>query len=449
MDLFLVGRQDMKKVWNFIWAIGIVTLFIISHTFAYTQEQQEAYQRAYQNEIISQPDIQAAHLNWMVTRQALSKMIINYLENAVWIAWNISDLCSFTDERKITNDLKYYTKKICAYKIMWKDQWEFNPAQPINRAQLWTILSRILWWDKYNSNGKWYYIYHVNALQDAGIMNNINNVSSTLAKKWDVLIMLKRMYDKFGTNVYLNNSWSSITTTTKPPQVANTGTKKTTQTSDNEYISNIYSNSNVIYTWKDWTQYYYDDKLLQLLGNAAQKKWETVLVDYLKIEAKYFKNGLDQLSSLDDEDLLKSIWIDVNKIDPNNMTTQEKQELIEKFKSALNKVIAENKDKNNKLLSDLEKVAQNIKNDKFWLKDKYKKTKTFIEASNNFLDVYSESIFNLMEIALKDNNENNEEWVAQTFWLLSIALAYQSSAEEYQSYVENRAIKTIKSLELN
>jgi hypothetical protein len=47
------------------------------------------------------------------------------------------------------------------------------------------------------------------------------------------------------------------------------------------------------------------------------------------------------------------------------MTKQEKQELIKKFKSALGKVIDENKSKNNKLLSDLKKVTKNIKNDKF------------------------------------------------------------------------------------
>jgi hypothetical protein len=74
---------------------------------------------------------------------------------------------------------------------------------------------------------------------------------------------------------------------------------------------------------------------------------------------------LNQLDDLDDEELLKSMGIDVDNIDPENMSKKEKQELIKKFKSVLGKIIDENKNKNTKLLKDLEKVTKNIKNDKF------------------------------------------------------------------------------------
>ena len=53
----------MKKVLNLIFTIGIIGSSIISFSFAYTQEQLEAFQWAYQNKIISQPNIQAANLN--------------------------------------------------------------------------------------------------------------------------------------------------------------------------------------------------------------------------------------------------------------------------------------------------------------------------------------------------------------------------------------------------
>jgi hypothetical protein len=55
----------------------------------------------------------------------------------------------------------------------------------------------------------------------------------------------------------------------------------------------------------------------------------------------------------------------VENIDPDKMTKQQKEELIKKFKLGLDKVIDENKNKNNKLLEDLGKVTKNIKNDKF------------------------------------------------------------------------------------
>ena len=132
------------------------------------------------------------------------------------------------------------------------------------------------------------------------------------------------------------------------------------------------------------------------------------------------------------------------------MTKQEKEDLIDKFKIGFGNIITENKNKNNALLKDLEDVTKNIKNDKFWLKEKYKKTKTFIEASNTFLDNYAESIYNLMEIALMDSsNSSSEEWEAEAFWLIWIALVYQEAAEKYQEYIEQRGVNTINLLWLN
>lgn len=436
----------MKKIFSLLGGICIVALSTISCTFAYTQEQQEAYQWAYKNKITTQSSIQAANLNWVVTRQALSKMIVNYLENVAGVKWTQVDFCSFTDENKITNDLKYYTKKICGYKIMWTNNTVFRPTQPVSRAQLWTALSRVLWWGEYNSDGKWYYIYHLNALKHNWIMDDIKN-SKVSATRWEVLIALKKMSEKFGSNIYLN--WNPIPAydTTKANKTGSNISWSQAKNDENEYISSIYSNSNVIYTWKDGTKYYYDDKFLTLLKNTAEKKWESDLAKYLEIEAEYYKNGLDQLANMDDEEMLKMMWIDTNDIDPDNMTEKEKKQLIKKFKTWFGKIIEENKDRNNKVLKNLEKVTKNISNDKFWLKKKYQETKTFIESSNSFLDFYAETMFSLIEIALSDDQTNNsEEWTSKALWLIAVALAYQSKAEEYQIYVENWATDTIKIL---
>ena len=142
-----------------------------------------------------------------------------------------------------------YTKKVCAYQIMWSKWKNFNPTQPIDRAQLWTVFSRILWWDKHNSTGKWYYIYHVNALKDVWIMNNIKNIVGVTAKRWDVLIMFKRMYEKIGSNIYLN-SWNQYPSSYVPPSDEINQFPNIDSDSENEYISDMYNNSNVIYTWK-------------------------------------------------------------------------------------------------------------------------------------------------------------------------------------------------------
>lgn len=441
----------MKKIFSLLIGIAVIGLYAVSCVFAYTQEEIEAYQWAYKYSITTQPSIEAANLNWNITRQAFSKMVVNYLENVVWVKKAVSNSCSFPDESKITSDLRPYVRKTCAYSIMWSNWTAFNPMNPISIAQLWTVLSRIVRWDEYNNSWKWYYIYHLNMLKQNWIMNsNVN--PQAYARRWDVMIMFKRMYDKFGLNVYLNG-WKANPTYTVPQQT-NTVEKideiSDSNNSNDDYISTVYDNSKVIYTWKDGTKYYYDDKFLSMLKVTAEKKWESILADYLKIEAEYFKNWLDQLADLDDEDLLESMWIDIDDIDPDNMTKLEKQELIKKFKSWLSKIINENKTKNNKFLKDLESVTKSIKSDKFWLKEKYDKTKTFIEASNSFLDLYSESIFNLMELALmNEGDEDSEEWMAQAFWLIWIALAYQWTAQEYQAYVEEWAMSIIKLLWMN
>ena len=434
----------MKKLFSLLCGIVVIALSAVSYTSAFTQEQIDAYQWAYKYGLTTQPTIGQARMNSPLTRQAFAKMVVNYLENVVWVKQSVTNSCYFPDENRIIDNLIPYTKKTCAYNIMWSNWKNFNPTQSIDRAQLWTVFSRILWWDRHNSTGKGYYIYHVNALEEAGIMNNIKNVVGVTAKRWDVLIMFKRMYEKFGSNVYLN-SWSSDSSITSSDI-----TIQIPDNYNNEYISSMYDNSNVIYTSKNGTKYYYDDKFLSMLKDVAENKWESKLTDYLEIEAEYFKDGMNQLADLDDEKLLKSMWIDVDNIDSDNMTKQEKQELIKKFRSAFDKIISDNKDRNNKLVKDLQKVTKNISNDKFWLKEKYSKTKTFIEASNTFLDAYAEGMLNLMEIALMwEDEESSNEWVAQAFWLIWIALAYQWTAQEYQTYVEEWAVGVIELLWMN
>lgn len=147
--------------------------------------------------------------------------------------------------------------------------------------------------------------------------------------------------------------------------------------------------------------------------------------------------------------MLKAIWIDVDTIDTNSMTKQEKQNLINKFRTALNRIIADNKAKNTKLIKDLETITKNISNDKFGLKEKLKETKSFMEASNAFLDQYGQSISKLMELALLEEDENSEAWMAQVFWLMWIAVTYQWEAEKYQQYVEKWWANTVKLLWLN
>lgn len=186
----MVKNQFLKAItFSLIWTIIMSNL----STLAYTQEQISSYQWAYDNKITTQWNIDDAKLNNEISRQAAAKMIVNYVEN---VKWNYSyswKLCSFSDENSITADLRIYTKKACAYGIMWKNWEKFNPSWKLTKAQLGTIISRLLRWDKYNTNWSNYYQWHLNALKNNWIMNNISNPTSTYSKRWDLIIMLKRI----------------------------------------------------------------------------------------------------------------------------------------------------------------------------------------------------------------------------------------------------------------
>lgn len=423
----------MKKIFTLLWGICLIALSAISCTFAYTQEQQEAYQWAYKYGITTQPTIEAANLNWKVTRQAFAKMVINYLENAVWIKQNISDSCSFPDETKITNDLKPFTKKTCAYKIMWSDWTAFKPTDPVDRAQLGTVLSRVLRWDTYNSNGSQYYIYHLNALKQNGIMNKIDN-PKVHAKRWEVMIMLKRIYEKYGSNLNINNNTSSAYEL------------PVNNDSDNDLLSNIYANSNIVYTWKDWTKYYYDAKLLNMLKDKAHENWESDLEKYLEIEAEYFKNWLDEIANLDDDKISEMLGVDLDKIDIEKLSKKEKEKLIKTLKEWMDKVLKDNEKRNNNFINNIEKITSKIQNDKFNLKEKFNKSKTFIDTTNSFLASYYSIIYEALDVTLNEKEMNDNEKMEMALWLMWWIFTYSETAKDYQEYIENWAKDTIISL---
>ncbi len=571
----------MKKIFIVLWWISISVLSLFSFTFAYTQEQLEAYQWAYKYGITTQPTIEAANLEWSTTREAFAKMVVNYLENVVWIKQANLDSCSFPDESKITDDLKAYTKKSCAYEIMGSNWKNFNPTQPIDRAQLWTVFSRILWGDRHNVDGKWYYVYHVNALKDAGIMDNISNIVENPAKRWDVLIMFKRMYEKFGWNIYLNG-WNPISTnketssdsdiidyndslvdifdecdgamegfiitfndenssvdsiskslkstistcetakdkaskvwnidgdnvlkdavvavisaninylktfeTTKPYwkvdkisedneeykkiteilekksyiveksteylmdiqedfakkhwfKLDNQDYNTSSSISDDIYVpsnnTDVKTNWNVVYSEEDETLYGSGKEFLELLKDTAEKKWETDLVKYLEVEIKYYELDLDKEFEFDPDEFFEEIWIDRDNIDPDSLTKKEKEEIIKNFWIWVDGVIGKAKGIYNNYSKDLKDVVKNIKNDKFWLSEKYNKTQEYIEYTNSYLDNYWENISSLLKnVLLKGDDENSQESMFTTLSILTLALDFKSKSDEYNKFID-------------
>jgi len=67
---------------------------------------------------------------------------------------------------------------------------EFNPNGMVTRAEFGTVFSRALFGDIYNGSNP-YYKDHLQALKDAGIMNDISNPNAREIRGY-VMLMMKR-----------------------------------------------------------------------------------------------------------------------------------------------------------------------------------------------------------------------------------------------------------------
>ena len=177
---------------------GILLLIIIfiqcycTIAYGYSNELQSAYTWAYNNWITTQSTIDKANMNWEITRIELSKMISNYVINVLKKKTDTSKKCNFSD---ITGELnkKYdnWVTKACQLWLMWQGITKFRPYDKVTRAEFWTILSRALYWEKYN----WwnpYYTKHLNQLNLDWIIKNINNAETRKEIRWYVMLMMMR-----------------------------------------------------------------------------------------------------------------------------------------------------------------------------------------------------------------------------------------------------------------
>lgn len=164
-------------------------MFTISIWIDYSSELKQAYNWAYQNEITTQSSIEKANMWWKITREEMAKMISNYAVNILWESPDTTKSCLFSDSN-INPDLVKFVTESCQLWLM--GQWitSFKPKDFVTRAEFWTVLSRALWWDKY----EWWAVYyekHLKALQSEWIMKKID-MPMDKEIRWYVMLMLMR-----------------------------------------------------------------------------------------------------------------------------------------------------------------------------------------------------------------------------------------------------------------
>ena len=194
--------KQTKTLLSILWIA-----FLFSLTFAYSLEDKQAYNYAYQNWITTMPTIERANMWWNLKRIEMAKMLSNYAINILGLAPDTTKNCNFSD---VSSNLDYQydngVTKACQLGLMWVGINQFYPNWKVTRAEFGTVLSRALNAkdiSKLNqmNDANPYYSEHLNYLNEQWIMNNISNPGS-FELRWRVMLMLMRS-DK-------NYTWSEI-----------------------------------------------------------------------------------------------------------------------------------------------------------------------------------------------------------------------------------------------
>jgi hypothetical protein len=75
----------------------------------------------------------------------------------------------------------------------------------------------------------------------------------------------------------------------------------------------------------------------------------------------------------------------------------------------MDKVLKDNEKRNNNFINNIEKITSKIQNDKFNLKEKFNKSKTFIDTTNSFLASYYSIIYEALDVTLNEKEMNDNE----------------------------------------
>ena len=153
-------------------------------------EIRKAYDYALVNGITTQNSLQDADALGELTRAHMAKMIVNFAEWPLHKRIDNSTGCIFSDISDQSEELQHYIVESCLLGLMGQGIDAFDPDALVTRAQFGTVLSRTLYGTTYDG-GDPYYVDHLQALKNAGIINDISNPNALEIRGY-VRIMLQR-----------------------------------------------------------------------------------------------------------------------------------------------------------------------------------------------------------------------------------------------------------------
>ncbi len=185
--------KNFKKLFSvaaIVALLGMAVPTTVLGAASYSNELQGAYDYAYGIGITTQSSIDSANMYGSLLRSHMAKMMVNYATEVKGMTPDTTKTCTFTDVANQTEEMQGYITKACQLGLMGQGITAFNPSGVVNRAQFGTVLSRVLYGTT-NDGGNPYYVNHLNALKDAGIMNNISNPNAPEVRGY-VMLMMQR-----------------------------------------------------------------------------------------------------------------------------------------------------------------------------------------------------------------------------------------------------------------
>ena len=186
--------KNFKKLFSIVAIVAMLGTAVPTATLgaaSYSDELQGAYDYAATNGITSASTVDTADMFGSLTRVAMAKMMANYAIEVLGQTPDTTKACTFADVSSAL-DAQYDNgvTKACQLGLMGVGITKFNPNGLVTRAQFGTVLSRALYGDV-NNDGDPYYVNHLAALKDAGIMTNISNPNANEVRGY-VMLMMQR-----------------------------------------------------------------------------------------------------------------------------------------------------------------------------------------------------------------------------------------------------------------
>ena len=112
--------------------------------------------------------------------------------------WKVYECSQYTDLHKSKWEMRWYVVQSCLLWNMWYAYdgvnliKKFNPYNKLTVAQASVILSRMAWWTKYVISPKMWYQWHMQAVYDHGLIDDISNPQREVTR-WEAFMMMYRL----------------------------------------------------------------------------------------------------------------------------------------------------------------------------------------------------------------------------------------------------------------